>query len=186
VNRALRHLAEAGVLERRRKAGTRVALYPISRAVLEIPILRQEIESRGHRYRYRLLDSVQRRPADDIAAKLNMNAKALHLRALHLADDTPFALEDRWINLHTVPKAATQSFEEISANEWLVRTVPYTTGDISFRASAIAGPDAAVLGVTSGMPGFVIERTTWDHKRSVTHVRLHFAPGYTMETTIGG
>jgi GntR family histidine utilization transcriptional repressor len=47
VNRALRELAGAGVLERRRKAGTRVALLPVRKATLEIPVIRQEIEARG-------------------------------------------------------------------------------------------------------------------------------------------
>ena len=50
VSRALRDLAEAGVLERRRKAGTRVALHPVRRATLDIPVTRQEIEGRGQSY----------------------------------------------------------------------------------------------------------------------------------------
>jgi GntR family histidine utilization transcriptional repressor len=47
VNRALRELATAGVLERRRKAGTRVAALPVRKATLDIPVIRQEIEARG-------------------------------------------------------------------------------------------------------------------------------------------
>jgi DNA-binding GntR family transcriptional regulator len=42
VNRALRELAEAGLLERRRKAGTRVSLNPVRKATFEIPIIRQD------------------------------------------------------------------------------------------------------------------------------------------------
>ncbi|MEP5090001.1 MAG: winged helix-turn-helix domain-containing protein, partial [Paracoccaceae bacterium] len=38
VNRALRALAETGILDRRRKAGTRVALHPVRKVTLEIPI----------------------------------------------------------------------------------------------------------------------------------------------------
>ena len=43
MNRALRTLAEIGLLDRRRKAGTRVALHPVSKATLSIPLLRNEI-----------------------------------------------------------------------------------------------------------------------------------------------
>ena len=47
VNRALQDLARAGVLERRRKAGTRVSLNPVREARFVIPLVRQEIED-GH------------------------------------------------------------------------------------------------------------------------------------------
>jgi GntR family transcriptional regulator, histidine utilization repressor len=40
VNRALRDLAEAGLLERRRKGGTRVPLTPVRKATFEIAIIR--------------------------------------------------------------------------------------------------------------------------------------------------
>jgi formimidoylglutamate deiminase len=45
VNRALRELAEEGLLDRRRKAGTRVAVNPIRRARFDIPVIRDEIEA---------------------------------------------------------------------------------------------------------------------------------------------
>ena len=38
VNRALRTLAEVGLLDRRRKAGTRVALHPVRKATLTSPL----------------------------------------------------------------------------------------------------------------------------------------------------
>ena len=44
VNRALRALAESGLLDRRRKAGTRVSLNPVRKATLDIPVIRYEIE----------------------------------------------------------------------------------------------------------------------------------------------
>ena len=47
VNRALQAVADSGLLDRRRKAGTRVAVNPVRKATLEIPIIRQEIEQRG-------------------------------------------------------------------------------------------------------------------------------------------
>ena len=55
VNRALRTLAEIGLLDRRRKAGTRVALHPVSKATLSIPLIRNEIEASGKSYGYHLL-----------------------------------------------------------------------------------------------------------------------------------
>lgn len=187
VNRALRTLAEAGILERRRKAGTRVALHPVSRATVDIPILRQEIEDRGSAYAYRLLarDTALPPARARIALCPDAPAPCLHVRALHLADTTPFALEDRWISLATVPAAASQDFETVSANEWLVSTAPYTHGDIGFTAAAAGKLESRDLCCAPGTPIFVIDRTTWDHGRAVTTVRLSYAPGYRIHTTIG-
>ena len=55
VNRAMRELAEEGLVDRRRKAGTRVRKSPRRQARFEIPIVRQEIKSRGLIYGYELI-----------------------------------------------------------------------------------------------------------------------------------
>ena len=187
VNRALRALADAGILERRRKAGTRVALHPVSRATVDIPVIRQEITARGHTYTYQRLSRTVTRPPLAIAHRLCTAAPCdgLHVTALHLADGTPFVLEDRWINLATAPSAATQDFDTLSANEWLLSTIPYTHGDIRFSAEAATPQEAALLHTTPGAPVFVVERITWDHARTITTARLCYAPGYSITTSIG-
>jgi len=179
VNRALQALAEAGMLERRRKAGTRVALNPVSKATVEIPLIRQEIEARGAEHGYRLT-------ARHIGAHPLLGARALHLTALHCADEAPFVLEERAINLAVLPAAEHADFETVSANEWLLRTAPYTAGDIAFSAQAAGAEAAARLGTVSGMPVFVVDRTTWDGDAAITTVRLTYAPGYRIRTGIGG
>lgn len=47
VNRAMRELADEGIVERKRKAGTRVRMTPIRQARFSIPIVREEIEAQG-------------------------------------------------------------------------------------------------------------------------------------------
>lgn len=187
VNRALRALAEAGILERRRKAGSRVAPLPVSRATLDIPVIRQEITARGQRHGYRLLSRRFVQPPERIARRLGLVAstEALRVTALHLADDAPFVIEDRWINLVTAPAAKTQGFETLSANEWLIASIPYTHGEIRFSAESATAEEAEVLGAQRGTPVFVVERLTWDHARAITLARLCYAPGYGIATVIG-
>jgi len=185
VNRALRALAEEGILERRRKAGTRVALHPVSRATLDVPVIRREIRERGQRYDYRLLDRCVAQPPAAIRATLGAG-EALHVTALHSADGAPYVFEDRWISLATVPGAAQECFTSLSANEWLLARAPYTHGDIAFSAEAASDRDADLLDTATGAPLFVIWRTTWDHDRAITTVRLAYAPGYRIRTRIGG
>lgn len=183
VNRALRTLAEAGLLDRRRKAGTRVALQPVAKATLDIPVLRLEVETRGKTYGYRLLTRREAVPPGKIAtAMLTGPAPLLHIRALHLADDAPYALEDRWINPAVIPAARDQAFTAISANEWLLAHAPYTHGEIGFSATNAAQSEAADLGCAPGAALFVLERLTWDHDRAITRVRISYAPGHKMRT----
>jgi len=185
VNRALRALAEAGLLERRRKAGTRVALHPVSRATVDIPVIRREIEDRGCHYEYTLLARAVTAPPAAQRASLGPDP-ALHVTALHSADGAPYVVEDRWISLVTVPQADDAPFDTISANEWLLAHAPFTHGDISFSAEAANDRQADWLTTTPGAPVFTITRTTWDHARAITVVRLIYAPGYSIHSMIGG
>ncbi len=185
VNRALRALAETGLLDRRRKAGTRVAEHPVRKAKLEIPIIRHEIEASGQVHGYALIASTTKVPPATVRATMGMPPKtpALKVQALHLANSRPYVFEDRWINLAAVPKAGAAQFNDISANEWLVANAPFTHGDIAL--SALSDPSLAKrLDTEPEAALFVIERNTWDGDTSITFARLAYAPGYQMRTTI--
>lgn len=186
VNRALRAVAEDGLLERRRRAGTRVALHPVRKARLDIPVIRVEIENRGLAYSYSLISRAEELPPPAVRARLQSppDHKMLHVLGLHLADGRPYALEDRWIDPDAVPEAREADFSRISPNEWLVLNVPFGGGDIAFSAVE-AGPDEAeALDCAPGAALFVTERTTWRGSRMLTTVQLLFAPRYRLHTRI--
>ena len=182
VNRALRSLAETGLLDRRRKAGTRVAEQPVAQAVLSIPLLRHEVEQRGARYDYQRIERAVATPPTLVSAALHVDAKAmlLHVHALHPADGRPYALEDRWINTGHVPAALEEDFQSISANEWLLKHVPYTSGDIAFSATTAAADIAMHLDCPENSALLTIDRLTWDQGHAVTKARLLFAPGHQL------
>lgn len=186
VNRALRSLADSGLLDRKRKAGTRVAAQPVAKATLNIAVLRHEIEEHGARYGYQLIERTKAAPPPSIsgAMKTKADAALLHIRALHLADDEAYAVEDRWINTAVAPEALHETFEAVSANEWLMKHTPYTHGDIAFSAVQATSEDAAVLDAPRHSALFAIDRLTWDGAASVTKVRLLFAPGYQLRTAL--
>jgi GntR family transcriptional regulator, histidine utilization repressor len=186
INRALRELAETGLLERRRKSGTIVSLNPTRKATLDIPITRLEIEGRGQSYRHKLLESHQISAPDALAAELNLGRghMLLHLKTLHMADGRPFMFEDRWVNPNAARGILRAKLDTISANEWLVQNVPISHGDIAFQALAADKDQAAALGVDEGAALFVIDRLTWMGAQAVTKVRLAYGPGYRMVTGI--
>lgn len=184
VNRAMRELTEEGLLERRRKAGTRVRPSPLRAARFEIPLVREEIEATGARYRYALLEREEIAAPDGLRARMGLapGARLLHLACLHSADGAPYQYEDRWISLAALPEAAAADFTALGPNEWLVRAVPYSEVEISFLATAATPRVAAALSMAEGEPVFTAERTTWWEGRSITHVRLSFARGHRMTT----
>jgi GntR family histidine utilization transcriptional repressor len=186
VNRALRQLAEAGFLDRRRKAGTRVALHPVRKATLDISITRREVELRGAEYSHILLERRHEYAPRHIQKQMQISneAKVLHLRALHMADKRPFVYEDRWVNTEAVPDILTADFGAINANEWLVQNASFTTGDISFSAANASGDEAKILGCNTAAAIFIVNRITWTGPDAITAVRLAYAPGFQMQTTI--
>ena len=186
VNRAMRALAEEGLLERRRKAGTRVALNPIRKATLEIPITRLEVEQRGWAWRHSVLERAETLPPVSVASRLGLSddVEMLHVRSLHYADNHPFLYEDRWVNLSEVAAIRDVNLQAIDANEWLVQNTPLTKGDISFSAANATKQEAELLQTSEGEAIFVIDRTTWNGDIPVTIVRLAYAPGYRMHTEI--
>ncbi len=141
VNRALRQLAEEGLLDRRRKAGTRVAVNPVRRARFSIPVIRDEIEARGHVCRHAVLAREMREPPPDVRARMRTapGLPLLRLQTLYTADGAPYVLENRWINPQAVPAAGAETFVDISPNEWLVREVPFEGGDFTFSAMTAYG-----------------------------------------------
>lgn len=186
VNRALRGLADAGFLDRRRKAGTRVAVHPVRKATLDIPVIRREIEGRGLAYGYHLLWREIAEPPADVAARMRAPSATpmLHLGAVHLAGGQPYVFENRWISLEAAPAVASVDFATVSANEWLVANIPFEGGDIAFSATTADARQARILGCRPGDGLFVIERGTWSDGVGITSVRLIFAPGYRMHTEL--
>lgn len=185
VNRAMQALADSGLLERRRKAGTRVVQRMTRNAVFQIPIVRHEIEQRGGNYKYLLINREEISPPQKVKAEMGLSGDdpVLHLLSLHFADGKPYQLEDRWIDITTVPQARKEAFETISPNEWLLREIPYTNAEHVFRAAPADSEEEKHLGLAVNEPVFIIERTTWLADQAVTHVRLvHPANSFRLVT----
>jgi GntR family transcriptional regulator, histidine utilization repressor len=184
VNRAMRELAEHGVIERKRKTGSRVRLSPHRQARFDIPIVRREIEDQGLAYRYALVSAAEIEAPVWLRARLGLpeTSRALHLECMHFAGGTPYQHEDRWINLALLPQAREVDFTTIGPNEWLVQQIPFTDAEISISAQAAEAPVAAHLSCRTGDSLLQIERSTRWEGAPVTFVRLMFRRGHMMTT----
>jgi GntR family histidine utilization transcriptional repressor len=187
VNKALQLLADEGLLDRRRRAGTRVAVDPVRKATVTISIVREQVEQAGMVYGHRVV--AQRRspiPAE-IAARLGLPEGEIlvHMRAVHYGDGKPFQLEDRWINPRAAPELEKADFWQLNANEWLVRNAPYLRADLSFSAENANPRDARLLQTRPGQALLIMHRTTWNDLGPITTVRVAYQPGHVVATDKG-
>ena len=186
VNRAMQELSSEGIIDRKRRAGTRVTTAPVRQARFAIPLVRIEVEATGASYRYALIDQAQMAAPAWLRAQLALPAKnrVLHVTCMHYAGNQPFQLEERWINLAVVPEILKADLSTMSPNEWLVNAVPFSTAEFSFTASLATQQSARFLALNAGDPVFVAERTTWLASRPITFARMTYRTGYRMTTRI--
>lgn len=178
VNKALYSLAEAGLIERRRRAGSFVKRPNHHSAVLAIPDIRAEILARGKAYRYELLFSRRRRAtkADREILAVAGTARILVLRCRHFAGRRPFAFEYRRIVIDEVPNIAEVDLASEPPGSWLLRHIPWHTAEHQITAVGAGADVAALLAIPSGTACLVVDRRTWRMGATITAVRTWF-PG---------
>src|SRR5204862_5797527 len=128
VSKALSELAQADLIERRRRAGTFVRRPSFLSAVLKITDIRAEISALGRSYTYELIKSSRRAAsaADRTRLGVKKARKVIAIACRHCADGVPFAVEDRLIDLGAVPEAARANFALEPPGSWLLHHVPWT------------------------------------------------------------
>ena len=187
VNRALQAIAEEGLLDRKRRGGTRVVVHPERKATFNIPVIRLQIEQQGLAYDYRLLRRQASSATVIIRNKMRVpkDATLLCLRAVHTANRRPYVLENRWIDCSVVPAALEFDFSRQSANEWLLENVPFSGGELVLSASSASDAEATILECDSKAGLFNAERITRNaHGATITLVQLIYAPGYKMNIDV--
>jgi len=169
VNKVLSALAAAGLIERRRKAGSFVRRPVEQSAVLEIPDIKGQVTAAGHLYEYQLVTS-------------RRQAKQIVLECRHLADRLPYAFEQRHIMLDAIPQAAEADFAAEPPGSWLLSHVPWHEAEHVITAHLADALIAQQLAVDPGSPCLVVDRRTWRSGQLVTSVRMWY-PGETFALT---
>jgi GntR family histidine utilization transcriptional repressor len=178
VNKVLTGLVEAGLIERRRRAGSFVRRPVALSAVLTIQDIQAEIRDRGEDYRFELMGRVER-PADKTDRELlavERGARVLALRCRHFAAGRPFAVEARLLNLAAVPEAASVDFAREPPGTWLLGHVPWTEAEHRIAAVSAGAEVADALDLAEGAACLVVRRRTFRSGQTVTAVTLTY-PG---------
>lgn len=176
VNKALGALSAAGLIVRRKRAGTFVARPRVHSMVLDIPDLAEQIRGRGQTYQFELLSHCTSdsgpSPKEDKA--LSSSCRHIAIEGRHKADGVPFALESRLVNEAAVPEFNNADFTDNPPGSWLLHHVPWTAAETRISAVASDEPQSRLLGVATGTACLQIERRTRLASTEVTWVRLVF------------
>ncbi|MBS0365745.1 MAG: histidine utilization repressor [Proteobacteria bacterium] len=180
VNKAVSALASAGLIERRRRAGSFVAQPHIQSAVVEIPDIQALIARQGGDYVFQLLLRRKRKAAARRTEELALarGRPLLELRGLHTVNHRPFALEERLVSLAVVPEAADADFHAVPPGTWLLQhpTLSRTWTDAEHRIAAInvAAQSAGLLQIAPDTACLAVVRRTWRGEEQITYVRTIF------------
>jgi len=186
VGRALRDLATAGFLERRRKGGTTVSANPVRKAPLEVPIIADAIRRSGHEPAYRLLETGWLPPPPGVGdlGGLDPDAALIFLSALHLADAAPHQLEQRWLNPAAVKGLRQSDYATAPVDEWLLNNAPLTSATIDIAAVPAPATVASALNMTTGAPTLRITRISWKQTLLIGILHLYHVDGFSLKTAI--
>ena len=146
VNRALRELANEGMVTRIQGSGTRVAeLHRIS-SRLTIRDIKDEVVERGHAHTSRVLLVATEKASALLSKTLGLHAgsKVFHTVLVHLENGIPIQHEDRYVNPLAAPDFLQTDFMRHTPAHHLLTRAPLT--DASYQIEAcLPGKDIARL-----------------------------------------
>ena len=174
VNRALRELADAGMLTRIQGVGTFVAGGKPASSLLELRDIGEEIAARGQRHAIRVVAMESLRADAASAAAFGTETGATLFRALllHLEDDLPVQQEERLVSPHFAPDFLSVDFTRTTPYRYLMSLGPLQRVEHVVEAVLPEAGAAVRLGIPASEPCLMLHRRTWSWNRVATRAWL--------------
>jgi len=182
ANRALRELAEEGVLTRVAGVGTFVAEPRVHSHPLEVRNIADEIRARGHEYEAKVVSLSAVSATRDIAERCGVavGARLDHSLVIHFEGGTPLQVEDRYVNPTVVPGYLRNDFTQITPHEFLMQAAPLQRAEHTVRAVIPDGRIRRMMKLEAADACLLIRRRTWASERIATVADLYH-PGSRYE-----
>ena len=174
INRPLRELANAGVLNRVHGLGTFVAETPRQASLIELKSLALEIEAQGKVHSAKVLSSKHSRASTEIAQHMNLEkgSKVFQIMLVHFQDDVPIQIENRYVNPAAVPDFMQVDFTKTTPTEFLISQI--APDELEHIVEAVMPDEFAskVLSIPFSEPCLKLKRRTWKRGLVVTSVEM--------------
>lgn len=174
VHKALRELAEEGLLTRLQGVGTFVAESLPGMEIVHLGQIADEIAARGGTHSARVLRLVRAYPPPEIMRQFHLVAGTdlFHSVILHCENGVPLQHEDRWVNPLSAPDYLAQDFAHLTTTRYLLQREPNPSVEHLVEAVRPVADVAALLGIAADEPCLRLLRRTWASGRVVTVAAL--------------
>jgi GntR family histidine utilization transcriptional repressor len=174
IGKALTGLADQGVLERNKRAGTTVARGFREQFAMPARDISQEVMERGGIYEYEILDITVHTNGEGRLhwTDLPAGTRFVQVEALHCADNIAAQFERRLINLDALPEAEDQTFTDAPPGQWMLRNAKWNWIRKRIYAANTTPRLAGLLQVPVGAAYIVLERRLFRGEQAVSMVYL--------------
>lgn len=181
ANRALRELHEAGFVTRVPGVGTFIAENRTHGTLLAIRDIADELAENNHRYSARVLLHHEVQAPDKIAQRFRLapGTPLFHAQVLHMKDERPIVLEDRYVQPAIAPDYLKIDLRHETSYRHLIAVAPLQEVEHVIRAIPATPELKELLALAQDEPCLLIQRKTWTHGKVASSVDLiHAASRY--------
>jgi GntR family histidine utilization transcriptional repressor len=174
VHRALRELAQEGVLRRHHGLGTFVAQAQPGFDTVRLHNIADEVRAAGQRFSAEVIGLEAAKADAETAAAMRVSPGSLlfHSRIVYRADDVPVQLECRHVAPGFAPDFLNQDFRHQSTTDYLRAIAPPTEAEHVIDAMVPDAGTRRALQMQRGEPCLVVTRTTWVDEQITTFSRF--------------
>lgn len=174
ARKSIEELVSQGLLKRVPSVGTFVEPSQAQSSLLEIKNISEEIKSRGHTHSMTVLSKLTLVPNGELAYTLEANnKKVFKVIIVHLENNIPLQLEERYVNAEEVPLFLEQDFSKITVNEYLCSVAPLTDAEIAIEAIIPTKILKHNLKLEDGVPCLKVTRITLSNGHPISYAVLY-------------
>lgn len=178
VNRAMRELSAQGKLIRKQGLGTFVSQPKPQSSFLEISSIAEVIQQSGGKYTCRVHLLCEEKATPYLARQMEMEpySTVFHSVLVHLDNDVPIQLADRFVKPSIAPEYLKQNFTVLTPAEYLLQLAPIYSAEHIVEAMI---PDAWIrelLDINESEPCLALSRKTWVQGEVATFSKF-YSPG---------
>jgi len=182
TNRALKELTDEGYLVRVAGVGTFVADLKAQSHPLEIHDIAEEVRARGHQYSAQVLSMEESMADNSLAGMMNIEEgqPVFHSIILHLEEDRPLQMEDRYVNGEIAPEYGAQDFTRTTPYDYLMKIAPLQKVEHVVKAILPREHIRENLQMSEDEACLLIKRRTWTEGQ-VASTAMLYHPGSRFE-----
>jgi GntR family transcriptional regulator len=179
IRQTIQNLIRRGLVEIRRGKGTFILEPKITQELTELSGFVEDMNALGHRATARLLDKQIVSASEDVARHLALEAgtRVVRIRRVRLADGVPISFDETYLPRQIGEKIIENNLETEPIFSLLEEKYNMPLIEAEYRLEAVSADStvARALGIRTGSPIFLIERTSFcEGPCPVDYERLYY------------